>query len=81
MYFVGIHWLYELFPTNENLTQCINDPAGWRDAYLGRLGGSSGGFRGGGAVELTDQHSAITAHGFHCEVEGRFVASLDIRGR
>ncbi len=32
-----------------------------------------------GAVELTDQQGAITAHGFHCEVEGRKAASLDIR--
>ena len=136
MYISEIHWLYELFPTNEYFAQCIKDPAGWRDAYLGKLGGSSGGFRGGGAgpsgssgrseapdatalglcldailetpplddrsrlgltesqsffdgkttiidgaVELTDQHGAITAHGFHCEVEGRKVASLDIRSR
>ena len=42
MFFVGIHWLNEPFPTNEDLAQCINDPAGWRDAYLGQHGGSSG---------------------------------------
>ncbi len=34
-----------------------------------------------GAVELTDRHGAITAHGFHCEVEGRKVAKLNIRSR
>ena len=34
-----------------------------------------------GSVELTDQHGAITEHGFHCEVEGRKVASLNIRSR
>ena len=32
-----------------------------------------------GAVELTDQQGAITAHDFHCKVEGREAASLDIR--
>ncbi len=34
-----------------------------------------------GAVGLTDRHGAITAHGFHCEVEGRKVAKLNIRSR
>ena len=34
-----------------------------------------------GLVELTDQHGAITGHGFHCEVEGRKVAKLNIRSR
>ncbi len=52
MYFVGFHWQYELFPTKEDLAQCIKDPAGRRDAYLGRLGGSSGGFRDGGTGPL-----------------------------
>ncbi len=32
-----------------------------------------------GAVEFTDQHGAITAHDFHCKVEGREAASVDIR--
>ncbi len=32
-----------------------------------------------GAVELSDQNGAISAHGFHCEVEGRKVASLNVR--
>jgi hypothetical protein len=34
-----------------------------------------------GAVELTDKHRATTAHSFHCEVEERKVASLNIRSR
>ncbi len=134
MYFVGMQWLHEFFPTNEDLAQCIKDPARWRKAYLAKNAGSSGWFGGGGAgpsgssarspvpdatalglcldailepqeldgiprlnltesqtfldgkttivegaVELTDQHSAITAHRFHCEVEGRKVANLIIR--
>ena len=32
-----------------------------------------------GAVELTDQQGAITAHDFNCKVEGREAASVDIR--
>ncbi len=32
-----------------------------------------------GAVELSDQYGAISAHGFHCEVEGRKVARLNVR--
>ncbi len=118
------------------MAQCIKDPAAWREAYLSKDGGTSGGFRGGGAgpsgssarsaapdatalglcldailetqalddksrlgltesqifldgqttivdgaVELSDQNGAISAHGFHCEVEGRKVASLNIRSR
>ncbi len=136
MYFVGMQWLHEFYPTNEDLAQCLKDPAGWRKAYIAKLAGSSGGFGGGGAgpsgasarsaapdatalglcldailesqaldgnsrlnltesqifldgkttivegsVELTDRHGAITAHGFHCEVEGRKVAKLNIRSR
>ena len=34
-----------------------------------------------GAVELSDQNGAISVHGFHCEVEGRKVASLNVRSR
>ena len=34
-----------------------------------------------GAVELSDQNGAISAHGFYCEVEGRKVARLNIRSR
>jgi hypothetical protein len=134
MYFVGMQWLHEFFPTSEDLAQCIKDPAAWRRAYIAKLAGSSVGFGGGGAgpsgssarsaapdatalglcldailesqaldgdsrlnltesqifldgkttivdgaVEVTDQHGAITAHGFHCEVEGRKVANLIIR--
>ncbi len=134
MYFGAIQWLHDRFPTSEDLAQCIKDPAGWREAYLGKNGGTSGGFHGGGAgpsgisarsaapdatalglcldailetqaldgisrlnltesqifldgkttivdgaVELSDQHGAISAHGFHCEVEGRKVASLNVR--
>ncbi len=138
MYFVGMQWLHEFFPTSEDLAQCIKDPAGWRQAYIAKLAGSSGGFGGGGAgvgpsgssarsavpdatalglcldailksqafdgnsrlnltesqifldrkttivdgaVVLTDQRGVITAHGFHCEVEERKVASLHIRSR
>ncbi len=136
MYFVGIHWLHNLFPTNDDLAQCIKDPAGWRKAYLAKNVGSSGAFGGGGAgpsgssgqsaapdatalglcldailetqalddksrlsltesqifldrkttvvdgaVELTNRRGDITAHGFHCEVEGRKVANLNIRSR
>ncbi len=138
MYFVGMQWLHEFFPTSEDLAYCIKDPAGWRQAFIAKLAGSSGGFGGGGAgvgpsgssarsaapdatalglcldailesqaldgnsrlnltesqifldakttivdgsVELTDQHGAITEHGFHCEVEGRKVAKLNIRSR
>ncbi len=136
MYFVGMQWLHEFFPTNEDLAQCLKDPAGWRKAYIAKLSESSGGFGGGGAgpsgasarsaapdatalglcldailesqaldgnsrlnltesqifldgkttivdgaVELTDRHGAITGHGFHCEVEGRNVANLNVRSR
>ncbi len=138
MYFVGMQWLHEFFPTSEDLAQCLKDPAGWRKAYIAKLAGTSGGFGGGGAgagssgvsarstmpdatalglcldailesqaldgnsrldmtesqifldakttivdgaVELTDQHGAITEHGFHCEVEGRNVANLNVRSR
>ena len=136
MYFVGMQWLHEFYPTNEDLAQCLKDPAGWRKAYIAKLAGSSGGFGGGGAgpsgssarsaapdatalglcldailesqaldgnsrlnltesqifldakttivdgtVELTDRHGAITEHGFHCEVEGRNVANLNVRSR
>ncbi len=49
MYFVGMQWLHEFFPTSEDLAQCLSDPAGWRQAYLAKLAGSSGGFGGGGA--------------------------------
>ncbi len=136
MYFVGMQWLHEFFPTSEDLAQCIKDPVRWREAYLGKNGGTSGGFHGGGAgpsgisarsaapdatalglcldavlesqaldgnsrinlteslifldrkttivegaVELTDQRGAITTQGFHCEVEGRKVANLNIQSR
>ncbi len=136
MYFVGMQWLHEFFPTSEDLAQCLKDPAEWRKAYIAKLAGSSGGFGGGGAgpsgasarsaapdatalglcldailesqaldgnsglnltesqifldgkttivdgaVELTDRHGAITGHGFHCEVEGRNVANLNVRSR
>ncbi len=138
MYFVGMRWLHEFFPTSEDLAQCIKDPAGWRQGYIAKLAGSSGGFGGGGAgvgpsgssarsavpdatalglcldailksqaldgnsrlnlteslifldrkttivegaVELTDQRGAITTQGFHCEVEGRKVANLNIQSR
>ena len=136
MYFGAIQWLHDRYPTSEDLAQCTKDPAGWREAYLGKNGGTSGGFRGGGAgpsgssrgsatpdatavglcldailetqaldgnsrlnltesqifldgkttivdgaVELTDRHGATTAHGFHCEVEGRRVANLNVRSR
>ncbi len=49
MYFVGMQWLHEFFPTNEDLAQCIKDPARWRKAYLAKNAGSSGWFGGGGA--------------------------------
>ena len=136
MYFVGMQWLHDMSPTNEDLAQCIKDPAKWREAYLANNAGSSGGFGGGGvapsgssrqsaapdatalglcldailetraldgisrlnltdsqtfldggttivdgAVEITVRHGAITAHGFHCEVEERKVAHLNIRNR
>lgn len=48
MYFVAIHWLHNLFPTSEDLAQCVKDPAGWRNAFLGRHTESSGGSRRGG---------------------------------
>ncbi len=138
MYFVGMQWLHEFFPTSEDLAHCLKDPAGWRKAFIAKLAGSSGGFGGGGggagpsgssarsavpdatalglcldailesqaldgnprlnltesqtfldgkttivdgAVEIADQRGAIAAHGFHCEVEGRKVANLNIRSR
>ncbi len=136
MYFVGMHWLHDLFPTNEDLGKCIKDPAGWRRAYLAKNAGGSGGMGGGGAgrsggsarsampdatalglcldailetqaldgdsrlnlmqsqsfldgkttivdgaVAITDQHGALTEHGFNCEVEKRKVAKLNIRSR
>ncbi len=136
MYFVGMHWLHDLYPTNEDLGKCIKDPAGWRNAYLAKNAGASGGIGGGGAgpsgasarsaapdatalglcldailetqalddksslsltesqifldrdttivdgaVELTNRRGTTTVHGFHCEVEGRKVASLNIRSR
>ncbi len=134
MYFVGMRWLHDRSPTNEDLAKCVKDPAGWRRAYLAKNARGSGGIGGGGAgpsgasarsaapdatalglcldailesqalddnsrlnltksqifldgkttivdgaVELTDRHGAITGHGFHCEVEGRKVAKLNIR--
>ncbi len=49
MYFVGMQWLHDMSPTNEDLGKCITDPAGWRKAYLAKNGGASGGIGGGGA--------------------------------
>ena len=69
MYFLGIHWLHNLYPTNDDLVQCIKDLAGWREAYFANNVGSSGvggagplGSAGGSAAPDATEQPSETSH-------------------